>query len=400
MSVLFGHPSGSPFSHHAALAHFEEGRLEAFCVPWMPSRFTVGMLRNASVLRPLAERFARRRFEPLANAPLIQGRGGEFRRLAVRALGWGDEGLSYEANDWLMRTMARESRRASVTAVHSYEDCSLWQFEAAKRSGKACLYESFYPAWETEQADLAKRFSDWLPDGGVPPNPHARPAQKRREMELADLVLAPSRFIEKTILGRHPGKKVARVAYAVDREFWSPSTEPREDRPLRFIYAGQASLRKATPLLLAAWNAAGLPNAELELVGQWQLAEAKRLTLPAGAIHIPPCSSEALRARYRAADAFVFPPYFEGFGLVLLEAMACGLPVIASEASGGPDVVTPNFGRLIRPGDLEALVESFRWFAANRDRLPAMGRLARAATERFSWENYRHELNRAVAPFI
>ena len=50
-----------------------------------------------------------------------------------------------------MRTMARECHRSTVTAVHAYEDCSLWPFIEAKRLGKACVYDlptCYYPAWE------------------------------------------------------------------------------------------------------------------------------------------------------------------------------------------------------------------------------------------------------------
>src|SRR5581483_702042 len=150
MTVLFGHPSGSPFSHHAALAHFEAERLEAFCVPWMPSSTALKAMGAFAPLKPMAARASRRRFAPLAGAPKVQGRLGEWRRLLVRAAGRGHEGLAYDANDWLMRTMAREARRTSVSAVHAYEDCSLWQFEEAKRWGKACIYDmpiGYYAAW-------------------------------------------------------------------------------------------------------------------------------------------------------------------------------------------------------------------------------------------------------------
>ena len=135
MSILFGHPSGAPFAHNAALAHYEAGRLEAFCVPWMPSQSALRMLRAISPIRPMAERLARRRFEPLVHAPRVQGRAQEFIRLAARAMGASSERIAYQANDWLMRTMRRNARRASVTAVHSYEDCSLWQFQEARKLG-------------------------------------------------------------------------------------------------------------------------------------------------------------------------------------------------------------------------------------------------------------------------
>ena len=160
VTVLFGHPSGNPNSHNAALAHFEAHQLEAFCVPWMPSLLTLQLLEHVAPLRPMARRFRRRYFPALADAPKIQGRLGEMRRLIKRGFGRGDEALSYEANDWLMRTMRRECRRVSVRAVHAYEDCSLWQFQEAKRLGKACIYDmpiGYYPAWEHTQAELARK---------------------------------------------------------------------------------------------------------------------------------------------------------------------------------------------------------------------------------------------------
>ncbi len=403
MSLLFGHPTGNPNSHQAALAHFETGRLEAFCVPWMPAVATLRGLARIPFARRSVGRLQRRSFAPLATAPKVQGRAGEWRRLALRALGFGDEGLSYEANDWLMRTMARECRRPAVTAVHAYEDCSLGQFEAARRLGKACIYDlpiGFYPAWRETQEDLARRYADWLPEGGLPASRHVRPAQKLREMELADLVLVPSSFVESTVRDHAPGKRLARAAYGVDLAYWCPGGPPRADGPMRFLFAGQISLRKGIPLLLEAWERAGLADARLELVGLWQLAASRRLRLPATVTVSPPCSRDALRERFRAADVFVLPSYFEGFPLTLLEAMASGLPAIASDAAGGQDVLDASCGRPLQRGDLEALVEALRWFERSRDRLPAMALAARGAAKRWTWESYRNAVTQAVAPLL
>ena len=367
-------------------------------VPWMPAGTTLRGLEMLPFLRGKAKRLARRRFEPLADAPLIQGRSGEFRRLWARLCGAGDERLSYEANDWLMKTMSSACRPAAVTAVHSFEDCSLWQFEEAKRLGKACIYDlpiGYYPAWERTQAKLARVYADWLPASGLPSSRWVRPDQKRREMELADIVLVASSFVRQTIETFIP-KRIVLAPYGVDAEFWRPA-EPRDrSEPLRFIYAGQCSIRKGTPLLLEAWRKAALPDAQLELVGVWQLAEARRVLLPAGVRHMPPCSREDLRDRYRAADVFVFPSYFEGFGLVLLEAMACGLPAIASTATAGPDVLDDGCGRLVETGNVDALVEAFHWCSAHRERLPVMRAAARQRAEQCSWEAYRQKVAAAV----
>ena len=428
--ILFGHPTGNPNSHHAALAHYQRGELEAFCVPWFPSEGEMAALSLVPGAKAEVARLKRRRFEPLAKAPKIQGRVGEWRRMAVRLAGRSDQRLSYEANDWLMQTMARGSRRDSVSAVHSFEDCSLWQFEEAKRRGKACIYDmpiGYFPWWQEKQNELVLRYADWIPASGVPSNRYVRPEQKVREMELADLVLVACGFVEKTIREFLPEKKIAIAPYGVDVEFWSLGCEDdrttgRRDNgtigglrsedvllatsdsqlatsPLRFIYAGQSSIRKGIPVLIEAWEKAQLRDAELLLVGSWQLAADRLKKLPSGVRFVGPVGPEKLREFYRESDVFVFPSFFEGFGLVILEAMACGLPVIASDRSAGPDVLDDSCGRVVTAGDVDQLIETLRWFGANRDRLPEMKRAARAKAESFTWKGYRESVSNAVAPF-
>jgi glycosyltransferase involved in cell wall biosynthesis len=403
MTVLFGHPTGNPNSHHAALAHFETGRLEAFCVPWVPSSTSLRLLEHIPKVGQIAHRLSRRHFAPLATAPKLQGRFGEFRRLLARALGWGDERLSYDANDWLMRKMSVECRRRAVTAVHAYEDCSLWQFAEAKHLGKACIYDmpiGYYPAWELTQAELARRYGDWLPAGGLPSVRYVRPEQKRQEMELADLVLVPSAFVASTVARFHPGKPVVLTPYGVDVGPWSRPSERIPGDTITFLFAGQCSLRKGIPFFLEAWRAAGLKHARLRLVGSWQLAEAKKKALPGQTEWIGPVSRDQLRDYFHNADVFVLPTYFEGRALVIGEAMASGLPVLSTPASGGEGLIDDACGRLVPTGDFDALVECLRWFDKNRERIPALSRAARAQAERCTWENYRRCVTDAVKSLV
>ena len=403
MSVLIGHPTGNPNSHNAVAAYLEAGLLESFCVPWMPATRTTQTLKRFPPLRAIGRGLERRQFPALAHAPTVQGKVREFVRLLNRAAGWDGGGFAEQGNRWLMRTMARECHRSTVTAVHAYEDCSLWQFEEAKRLGKACVYDLptvYYPAWERGRAELLRKYSDWIPPDEQLAADEGRLEQKRQEIGLADLVLVASRYVEATVREFYPDKTIARAPYGVDVEFWTPGPLEKAAKPLRFIYAGNVSLRKGVPLLIEAWDKAGLRDAELALVGYWGLAESKRSSLPPGVTWFPPCHSQELRERYRDSDVFVFPTFSDGFGLVLLEAMACGLPLIASEASVAPEIITPASGRLTPPGDLDRLVELLRWFDRNRDEIPAMGSEARSQAERCTWANYRRLVADAVSKLV
>ncbi len=373
-------------------------------MPWMPTRAELRAVARIPGLAGNAARLGRREFAPLRHAPKVQGRVGEWGRMFRRQFGgrWGDERVSYEANDWLMRAMRRECGRAAVTAVHAYEDCSLLQFQQAARSGRARIYDmpiGYYPDWEKTFDRLAAKYERWL----LPPNAgsrsYVRPQQKRDEMALAELVLAPCTFVERTVQ-RHAEREVKIVPYGVDSEFWHPPEGARDDGPMRFLYAGQCSLRKGTPLLIEAWRRAAPKDATLDLVGHWQLPEHCPGGLPAGVAVRAPVSAEKLRRIYQAADVFVFPSNFEGFGLVILEAMACGLPVIATDTTAAPDILGDDSGRVIPADDLDALVLALRWAIGNRDRLAAMRSGARRTAQAMTWSRYRTRLREATGVLI
>jgi len=347
----------------------------------------------------MAARLSRRHFAPLTSAPKRQGRIGEFRRLFLRASGHGGEHLAYEANDWLMRVMAREVEHTKARAVHAYEDCSLWQFEKAKKKGIACVYDmpiGYYPAWQCIETELLRKYRDWLPGVEIS-GQYARPEQKLKEMALADLVLVPSAFVEGTIREFLPDKQIVRAPYGVASDFWSPGPRSEESRPFTFICAGQNSIRKGTPDLLEAWKRADLKDARLRLVGPWRLAEQQLKDLPPDVEWVPPCSREDLRQHYRSADVFVLASYFEGQALALLEAMAYGLAPISSHASGIEGLPARQS---FRAGDIDALIAALQWANSNRDHMEEVGRQARDWAQKSSWEAYRHKVRDAVTPLL
>ena len=284
-----------------------------------------------------------------------------------------------------------------------YEDCSLWPFIEAKRLGKACVYDlptCYYPAWEKIQTELSQKYSDWMPSNSlvsVMMGGWSRSVKKwsSRTLLLLPVGMSKRQFANSTRTRTSLGRPMESMLNTGRQ--WPTQKQPG---PLRFIYAGNVSVRKGMALLIEAWSKAGLRDAELTLVGSWGLADSKLRSLPAGIRWVPPCSSQALRDRYRESHVFVFPSYSDGFGLVLLEAMACGLPAIASEASIGPEIITPGCGFITPTGDLDRLVELLRWFDRHRDELPVMGRQARTQAARCTWSNYRSLVIGAVSKLV
>jgi glycosyltransferase involved in cell wall biosynthesis len=95
---------------------------------------------------------------------------------------------------------------------------------------------------------------------------------------------------------------------------------------------------------------------------------------------------EDLAAAYASADAFVFPSRTETLGLVLLEAMAAGCPVIAANAGGIPDIVTDGVnGFLFDTTDDDGMVAAAARLLGDRSKQEQLGKAARAEAERWSW---------------
>ena len=97
----------------------------------------------------------------------------------------------------------------------------------------------------------------------------------------------------------------------------------------------------------------------------------------------------------------ILPSLFEGFGLVILEAMAAGLPVITTHNTGGPDVIGEGKeGFVVPAGDAEALREKMEWFIKNPEKTKEMGKAAHRKAKEFTWERYGAEYAEIVREVV
>jgi glycosyltransferase involved in cell wall biosynthesis len=190
-----------------------------------------------------------------------------------------------------------------------------------------------------------------------------RPSRQTREREvagyaLADRIVIASRFSERSFAGRPEAAKLFRNPYGVDLEHFPLSPRPPLGDTLRLIFVGAWSRRKGCDLLTAAVRAA--PGGTLTHVGA--ITDLAFPSDDARFRHIDPVDQLSLKDFYAEADALILASREEGFGLVLGQAMAMGLPVICTDRTGGPDLAhTPALAERIvvaAADDAPALTEA------------------------------------------
>ncbi len=173
-----------------------------------------------------------------------------------------------------------------------------------------------------------------------------------------------------------------------------------ESAPFQLLFVGRLVERKGLAVLLEAL--AGIVDrhaVRLRVVGAGPARESlERRARALGVDHVVQFEGfvpdDVLAEAYRTADLFVLPAVYdakgdvEGLGVVLVEAAASGLPAVASDAGGIPDVVRHGeTGFLVPPGDPGALAAAVVQALADRDRLRRMGEAAkRHAAREFSWD--------------
>jgi len=137
----------------------------------------------------------------------------------------------------------------------------------------------------------------------------------------------------------------------------------QSDGPVRALCVAQWIERKGILTLVEAWTLHERQGAVLELIGETDadpdyavLVRAAIEAAPRGSIVVSGCVDDAaLGASYAAADLFVLPSRYEGYGIVYAEALARGLPIIACDEGPVPDLVGREAAVLVRPDDREDL---------------------------------------------
>jgi glycosyltransferase involved in cell wall biosynthesis len=216
-----------------------------------------------------------------------------------------------------------------------------------------------------------------------------------KEIKLADYHIVASNFSKEALIYNKVDKsRIIKAPYGVDNTFAQNGIKKMNTDKLKVLFVGEINQRKGIAQILEAAKQLNSNNINFNLIGAGKEYKSHLYKEYEPYVNfMGRVSFETLKEQYVINDIFVFPSMGEGFGLVLLEAMASGLPVIASQNCAGPDLIENGYnGFLIEAGDTEALKEKIMWFYNNLDKLPEMSKNARSTALNYTWENYEKKL--------
>jgi glycosyltransferase involved in cell wall biosynthesis len=353
------------------------GRLDA----WLRRR-TLEALPSAKVVR-------RWRFElPELLARTFVGNGSLADRLVMRR--------DARFDRWVARHWA-----GAGDIFWGFQGSCLESLKAARQAGKLAVAE-FATAHVTSAIAILQREAERHPEWAATISNFHYPDWYRERLEqepsAADYCVVASTFSRQSLerVGV-PESKIKLLPLGVELQDFA--FVPRNSSgPFRVLFVGGIGQRKGIKYLLEAFKRVRTPGMELVLIGPIgqsakPLAEYGTLFRYLGRLD----QCEVVRQMHQA-HVLVLPSVFEGFGLVIPEAMATGMPVIASTHSIGPELIREGRdGFVIAPDDVDGLASKLDWLASNRADACQMGQEAAEHAKSLSWEVHASRLREILA---
>lgn len=407
--IVLVHPTGNANVRAALNAFYAEGMLERFVTtlawsksshPYLSEHIRGKLRRNYELPDEKMDIHPLREAVRLLAGPLRAG------WLTKHETGWASMDHVFQDLDaHAARCLRRRGYGAAVGGVYAYEDSASQVFEVARNLGLRRVYELPIAYWKTAQRLLreeAERYPDWEPTLGGTRDSAEKLARKTRELEMAELVLCPSRFVLESLPEEaRAQKRCVCVAFGSPSVTTDEQPVRPEEKRLRVLFAGAMTQRKGLADVFAAVRTLNSAQVELVVMGSliqplsWYQERAPEFTYEAPRPHVD------FLELMRTCDVLLLPSLVEGRALVQQEAMACGLPVIATRNAGADDLITDGeTGFLVPIRSPSAIAAKLEWCLQNRASLAGMGIAAQKRARQFTWQSYGETVVAAVRELL
>jgi glycosyltransferase involved in cell wall biosynthesis len=419
--ILLSHPTGNEFVRHALTAFDEAGMLGEFwtTLSWNEQNRVHQLLPGS-----LQQLFARRSYPAVIRDRTHIVSMREIGRLLAGAFSIDNVNVDLDAkvaarlrSPWRVRHSPDSD---NLAVVYAYEDVALETFRAAQERGMHRVYDLPIGYWRAAQrifSEEAEFQPEWASTLTGTKDSREKLDRKDEELWLAERIVVASTFTKKT-LTETPGGPCLNPLPVGEEGPPSPSyalasakrqakidvipygaplaVAPGIRKPngvLKILFAGSLGQRKGISYLL---EAVGLlkGSVELTLLGRKAAHDCRPLEAATRRHRwIPTLNHAGVLREMHEHDLLVFPSLFEGFGLVVLEAMAQGTPVITTEHTCGPDIIENDVdGFIVSIRSPEAIAEKIDLLNSDRERLMSMKQAARCKAEACPWKIYQERL--------
>lgn len=384
--ILLSHATGNENVRQAVLALQEANLLGEFwtSLSWDPDTVIDRLLPEA-----LRNQLARRSF-PESVRPFVHTMPmPEIRRLLL-----GRPDIDSVLQNLDRKVAERIRNGGTFAAVYAYEDGALESFRAARDCGVHRIYDLPIGYWRAAQDIYAverDREPEWSSTLTGIRDSDEKLARKEEELKLAERVVVASSFTRRTLSDAGFAGPVSVIPYGAPPA--ADAAIAARSGKLRLLFAGSLGQRKGLSYLLRAVDLLG-DQIELTLLGRKTVENCVPLNEAVQKHHwIPTLPHADVLREMQQHDVLVLPSLFEGFGLVILEAMAQGLVVVATPNTAAPDIFDDGVDGFIVPiCSAEAIAEKLELLAQDPARLSEMKQSARRKSQLYRWEVYRSAL--------
>lgn len=403
--LLLAHPLGNTFFRAAARAFYAVGWLQELdsCICWDTDSVFAHRLPAA-----LSLQLGRRSF---TDVPLVLQHSYPWHELGrllstglplpwLRRHEHGPLSIDAVCHSFDRHVAARLPTLTGLKAVYAYEDAALRTFQVADRIGLRRIYDLPIGYWRAAQQILQEERElqpAWACTLTGLNDSVAKLARKDQELQLADLVVVPSEFVRSTLLEHNfSSAPIAVVPFGSPPPLAAPPQTPAEG-PLRVLYVGSLGQRKGLAYALDAVQALG-DQVSLTLIGRVTAPECQPL-VAAIARHrwIETLPYPQILEQMSQHDVLLLPSLFEGYALVISEALSQGLPVLTTPNSGASQTIRDGLEGFIVPiRNSHAIAERLLQLATNREQLASMRQACLRRAAELSWAVYEQGLRAAV----
>lgn len=298
-----------------------------------------------------------------------------------------------------------QKNKEKIGGVYAYEDCALKTFGTAKSNDIKCIYDLPIGYWRAMQSLLNEERTknpEWAITLGGFNDSDKKRQRKDAELQLADKIYVASSFTKKT-LEMYPGKlaDIEVIPYGFPPVNTKRKYDDIQNRKIRVLFIGGLSQRKGLSYFFEAIK--GLEDKiEATVVGRGNLDACPALKKALSIVnYIPSLPHDEILKLMATQDLFIFPSLFEGFGLVITEAMSQGTPVITTDRTCGPDIMNNGIdGWVIKAGETKPIRDLLLTFISNPIILIKAGQAAIHTASQRPWSVYEKELADSINSFL